>query len=44
VTFLWVDPVLGAAAAVLTTRPFGPWAQEAWPVLSDAIVAELAEG
>lgn len=41
-TFLWVDPVLGVAAAVLTTRPFGPWAKEAWPVLSDAIVAELA--
>lgn len=40
-TFLWVDPALGVAAAVLTTRPFGPWAKEAWPALGDAIVAEL---
>lgn len=40
-TFLWVDPALGIAAAVLTTRPFGPWAKEAWPALGDAIVAEL---
>jgi CubicO group peptidase (beta-lactamase class C family) len=40
-TFLWVDPVLGIATVVLTTRPFGPWAKEAWPALSDAIVAEL---
>ena len=23
------------------TRPFGPWAKEAWPALGDAIVAEL---
>jgi CubicO group peptidase (beta-lactamase class C family) len=41
-TFLWVDPVVGAACAVLTTREFGEWAKEAWPRLSDAIVEELA--
>lgn len=41
-TFLWVDPTLGVACAVLTTREFGPWAKDAWPRLSDAIVAELA--
>ena len=40
-TFLWVDPDLGAACAVLTTRDFGDWAREAWPALNDAIVAEL---
>jgi CubicO group peptidase (beta-lactamase class C family) len=40
-TFLWVDPELGAACAVLTTRPFGEWAKSAWPRLSDAVVTEL---
>jgi CubicO group peptidase (beta-lactamase class C family) len=40
-TFLWVDPELGVACAVLTTREFGEWAKAAWPRLSDAVVAEL---
>ena len=40
-TFLWVDPDLGAACAVITTREFGDWAKEAWPPLSDAVHAEL---
>ncbi|UPK76384.1 beta-lactamase family protein [Nocardioidaceae bacterium SCSIO 66511] len=40
-TFLWVDPRAGAACVVLTDRDFGPWAAEAWPVLTDAILAEL---
>ena len=40
-TFLWVDPVAGAACACLTDRAFGPWAIEAWPRLTDAILAEL---
>jgi len=40
-TFLWVDPALAAGLVVLTDRPFGPWALEAWPVLSDAVVAAL---
>jgi len=40
-TFLWVDPELGAACVCLTDRDFGPWAAEVWPVLNDAIVAEL---
>jgi CubicO group peptidase (beta-lactamase class C family) len=39
-TFLWVDPVAGLALAVLTEREFGEWAREAWPVLSDAVLAE----
>ncbi len=41
-TFVWVDPQLGVACAVVTTRDFGEWAKEAWPRLSDAVVAELS--
>lgn len=37
-TFLWVDPVAGLALACLTDRPFGAWAGEAWPALSDAVL------
>lgn len=40
-TFLWVDPQLGAACVVLTDRAFGEWAVSAWPVLTDAVIAEL---
>ena len=40
-TFLWVDPDAGVALACLTDRPFGDWAAEAWPRLSDAVLAEL---
>lgn len=40
-TFLWVDPVAGAACVALTDRDFGPWAAEAWPELTDAILTEL---
>jgi CubicO group peptidase (beta-lactamase class C family) len=39
-TFLWVDPVAGAACACVTTELFGDW-REAWPRLSDAVLAEL---
>ena len=42
--FLWVDPVARVALAVLTDTDFGPWAAEAWPVLSDAVLAEVAGG
>ncbi len=37
-TFLWVDPAAGLGVACLTDRPFGSWAGEAWPTLSDAIL------
>jgi CubicO group peptidase (beta-lactamase class C family) len=37
-TFLWVDPAADIALACLTERPFGPWALEAWPALSDAVL------
>jgi CubicO group peptidase (beta-lactamase class C family) len=40
-TFLWVDPELDAALAVLTDREWDEWALEAWPRLSDAVIAEL---
>ena len=40
-TFLWVDPEADLACACLSDREFGDWAMEAWPALSDAIVAEL---
>jgi CubicO group peptidase (beta-lactamase class C family) len=39
-TFLWVDPDAGLACGVLTERPFGDWAKEAWPALSDAVLAQ----
>lgn len=38
-SFLWVDPVAGLALAGLSAEPFGPWAREAWPRLSDAVLA-----
>jgi CubicO group peptidase (beta-lactamase class C family) len=41
-TFLWVDPEPGVALACLTDLDFGPWALEAWPRLSDAVVVSLA--
>ncbi|RLL66611.1 serine hydrolase domain-containing protein [Streptomyces sp. Z26] len=40
-TFLWVDPDAGAACVVLTDRAFGPWAVEAWPPFTDAVLAAL---
>jgi CubicO group peptidase (beta-lactamase class C family) len=40
-TFLWIEPRLGVALAVLTDRDFGPWALEAWPALSDAVLRAL---
>lgn len=43
-SFLWVDPVAGVACAGLADRPFGPWATEAWPALSDGVLAELSVG
>jgi CubicO group peptidase (beta-lactamase class C family) len=40
--FLWVDPEAGLALAALTDLEFGDWALEAWPRLSDAVLAEHA--
>ena len=41
-TFVWVDPVADLAMVVLTDRDFGPWALEAWPRLSAAVLAASA--
>ncbi len=41
-TFLWVDPDAGLALGCLTDLEFGPWAKEAWPRLSDAVLDEEA--
>jgi CubicO group peptidase (beta-lactamase class C family) len=41
-TFLWVDPEAALACACLAERAFGDWAKEAWPALSDAVLAEAA--
>lgn len=40
-TFLWVDPRAQAACVALADRDFGPWASEAWPPLSDAVLTAL---
>jgi len=40
-SFIWIDPEAGAACAALADRQFGQWAKEAWPRLSDAVLAEL---
>ncbi len=41
-TFLWVDPIAGAACIALTDRDFDQWARDAWPGFSDGVLAELA--
>jgi CubicO group peptidase (beta-lactamase class C family) len=41
-TFLWVDPEAGLALGCLTDLEFGEWAKDAWPRLSDAVLAEHA--
>ena len=38
-SFLWVDPVRDLTVASLADTPFGPWATDAWPALSDAVIA-----
>lgn len=40
--FLWVDPQRATVACALADRPFGPWAIEAWPALSDAVIQASA--
>ncbi len=37
--FLWVDPAADLAVAALSDRDFGPWALEAWPSFSGAVLA-----
>jgi CubicO group peptidase (beta-lactamase class C family) len=40
--FIWVDPVAGVAVATTGGAAFGPWALEAWPRFSDAVLREFA--
>ena len=40
-TFLWVDPVLDRALVCVTDREYGPWALEAWPPFSNAVIAAI---
>jgi CubicO group peptidase (beta-lactamase class C family) len=42
-TMLWVDPSSQVALVALTDRDFGPWAAEAWPKLSDAVLVEWGQ-
>jgi CubicO group peptidase (beta-lactamase class C family) len=42
-TFLWVDPAITLGVVCLTDRAFGPWAMEAWPALSDAVIDQWAD-
>ncbi|MPV36386.1 serine hydrolase domain-containing protein [Georgenia subflava] len=41
-SFLWVDPEVHLSTAFLGSEPFGDWAVEAWPPLTDAILAQHA--
>jgi CubicO group peptidase (beta-lactamase class C family) len=43
-TFLWVDPDAALACACVTNREFEAWAAEAWPTLSDQVLATFAGG
>ena len=43
-TFLWVDPDAELACACVTNRDFEAWAAEAWPALSDQVLATFAKG
>jgi CubicO group peptidase (beta-lactamase class C family) len=40
-SFLWVDPEAGVALMSIGDLDFGPWALEAWPRLSDAVLMFL---
>lgn len=40
-SFLWVDRAAGVACVALSGCDFGPWAKDAWPALSDAVLAEF---
>jgi CubicO group peptidase (beta-lactamase class C family) len=41
-SFLWVDPAIGMACAALAGVDFGPWAIEAWPMFSDAVIEQYS--
>lgn len=41
-TMCWIDPVADVALVTLADLDFDAWALQAWPQLSDAVVAEYA--
>jgi CubicO group peptidase (beta-lactamase class C family) len=41
-TFIWVDPAIDVALACLTDREYDAWALQAWPSLSDEVIAAAA--
>jgi CubicO group peptidase (beta-lactamase class C family) len=43
-SFLWVDPEARMACVALADRDFGDWAKQAWPRLSDDVLAAHAAG
>lgn len=43
-SFLWVDPSVGLGCVAVADTEFGPWAAQAWPVFSDAVLAEYSPG
>lgn len=40
-TMFWIDPVARIGLVALTDRDFDTWAAEAWPALSDAVLAAV---
>jgi CubicO group peptidase (beta-lactamase class C family) len=38
-TMFWIDPVARVGLVALTDRDFDQWAKDAWPALSDAVLA-----
>lgn len=41
-TMFWIDPAAQIGLVALADRGFGPWAAEAWPALSDAVLDSFA--
>jgi CubicO group peptidase (beta-lactamase class C family) len=41
-TMFWYDPDIDIGMVALTDETFGPWALDAWPAVSDAVIAEHA--
>lgn len=40
-TMFWVDPAARVGLVALTDRDFAQWAKDAWPALSDAVLAAV---
>jgi CubicO group peptidase (beta-lactamase class C family) len=40
-TMFWVDPLAAVGLVALADRDFDQWAKDAWPALSDAVLAAL---